>query len=198
MICVFTSLFSKSPRLYIVDGQHRYLAATSLGIHFRYEIRNVSTQEELITIMADLNNNSKGWFLQDYLAPWSSLGLSNYRNLSEIFIKTNLPLASLIVLFSSNTFGHETGGSSTEKFKRGAFVMKNKTLATSIIEEVLEIQRTIGKLKHPFILAFADFYVTKGKSYSRAKMVTALKRNKAAVKLLTRTLDIKEILKRIY
>ncbi len=198
VILIWTNLYSKNFKYYVIDGQHRVTAAEIVGIVWRYEIKEVSTHEEVVSLMADLNNNSKGWFLHDYLQPWASLGYSNYRALSTIFTRTRLPLASLITLYSGNAFGSAQGGSNTRKFKKGALVLKNKALGDEITDEIIEMQKVTGRLSHAVIMGFADFYVTKRKSFSRPRLLKALKSNKAAVRSITRTVDAREVLKKIY
>ena len=198
VIMIYTNLYSKKWKLWILDGQHRVDAANLVKVQYRYEIREVTNHEEVITLMADLNNNSKGWFLRDYILPWRSVGHKPYAVLQETLNRTNLPLAGLIRLYSAKTFGSDNGGSTTSKFKRGAFELKNKSLAEEIIEEALALKPVLVKISDPFLMAFADLYVTNRKSYKRSVLIRALQRNKDSVKLLTKVIDIRATLQKLY
>lgn len=191
--CVETTLYSKAPRRYIVDGQHSHTGAIMVNSDYRFEVKKVKTQEEIIKLMADLNNNSKGWFLHDYLRVWAYHGLASYKYMKDIFESTKLPLAPLISIYSSSVFG--SGGRTTKKFKVGSLVLKNKKKADEIVTELKLMRPILKNIKDNFIIAFADVYIM-GK-YNRKKFLTNLQKNKAVVKQLTTIPDIKEVLKKI-
>ena len=197
VIMIYTNLYSKKYRLYVIDGQHRVDAANLEKVPYRYEIVQVTNEEEIVTLMADLNNNSKGWLLHDYIAPWISLGLTPYKELLKIYQDTNLPLASLIRLYSGESLGGgETGGSTkaAEQYKKGTFVIRNREFADKVVKETLELRKIIKKIGDPFIMAFAEFYYRNQNRYSRIKMSEFIKKNKRQFTIADKAPIIRELL----
>lgn len=190
--CVRTKLFSpnKAEQIYIVDGQHSWHAAAMVNSDFRYEVRDVNSRAEIITLMADLNNNSKGWFLHDYLNVWARDDRHAYKVMEKIIENTGFPLAPLINIYSSNLFG--SGGKTTQKFKRGNLELKNKKLADEIVDELVLMRPILTNIKDNFILAFADLYARQ--TYHRKAFLAKLEKDKAMIKILTTIPDIKEVL----
>lgn len=195
--CIETTLYSKTPRVYVVDGQHSFTAALSINADYRYEVKKVKTQHEIITLMADLNNNSKGWFLHDYLKVWNFHGLTAYKYLHDITTRTHLPLAPLIAIYSKHVFGSH-GGATTQKFKEGRLELKNKKMADKIVTELEHIKPVLGNVKDTFILAFADLYATMNYNRDRFLNVLSNKKNKHLINQLTSTIDIRDLLKQLY
>lgn len=196
VIMIWTRLYGgRKEQLYVIDGQHRMDAANMAGVPYRYEIVEVTNKEEVISLMADLNNNSKGWALHDYLAPWISLGLSSYSELLKIWQDTKLPLAGLIRLYSSSTFGGENGGAITDDFKRGAFVIKtaNRAFADKVIKEVQLLKKVVN-VSDAFLMAFAGFYQVNQNKYRNDRMIDILKRNKKQFMLADRSVHIREMM----
>ena len=165
-ICTFieSNLYTKGWKLYALDGQHRQLAANQRSIPYRYEIAEVTNHEEVITLMADLNNNSSGWYLQDYLNAWITTGRKGYVEMRKIFNDTNLPLAPLIAIYSKDKIGGENSSEFTQPFKRGSFLIKNRSRADFIKDELVELKK-IMRVKDTFMLSFAQFIIDKHKPY---------------------------------
>lgn len=188
--CVRTNLYNPGgrPRQYIVDGQHSYTGAGMVNSDFRFEVKDVKTEEEIIRLMADLNNNSKGWHLHDYLRVWSHNGKTAYKTMKAIVNETGFPLAPLVSIYSNNLFG--SGGRTTQKFKKGLLELKNKKLADEIIAELVCMKPILKNIKDTFIMAFADLYARE--TYNRKTFLLKLEKNKAVIKFLTTTPDIKK------
>ena len=194
---IYTNLYSKGYKLYAVDGQHRVSYCTAAGIDYRYEIKEVSTHEEVITLMADLNNNSSGWFLHDYLNAWVTTGQKSYVNIRKIVNETRLPLAPLVAIYSKDRIGGENSSEFTQPFKRGSFCIKNKERADFIKDELVELKKVM-KVKDTFMIAFAQFIIEKRASYDRARFTRAVKRNLETLNMISSAPDFRSQIAKMY
>lgn len=195
---IYTNLYTtKGYKLYVLDGQHRVTAATMAGVPYRYEIKEVSTHEEVITLMADLNNNSSGWYLHDYLNAWITTGQKSYVNIRKIVNETNLPLAPLIAIYSKDKIGGENSSEFTQPFKRGSFCIKNRERADFIKDELVELKKAM-KVKDTFMIAFAQFIIEKRASYDRARFTRAVKRNLETLNMISSAPDFRSQIAKMY
>ena len=53
--------------LYTLDGQHRVEACVRDNVPFDFKVIRIEDVETIVQLMADLNNSSKGWKLDDYI-----------------------------------------------------------------------------------------------------------------------------------
>ena len=78
----------------IIDGQHRYIAATELGIEYSYSIRDDES------IMIDINTTQKAQNLSNYVNYYAKMGNEDYIKI-QMFSKnycTNITEAIEILL----------------------------------------------------------------------------------------------------
>lgn len=94
----------------IIDGQHRYLAAKSLGVYIYYIQNSQLTASDIITM-----NVSQPWGQMDYLNYFCINGYPEYLKLAE-FMKSH---AISIKIALSITMGHKKD--SFIKFKQGLY-----------------------------------------------------------------------------
>lgn len=60
----------KEPKLYVIDGQHRILAASNIGMNIDVKVEydgNIITMSEAKKLMKSLNSNSKIWSIKDHI-----------------------------------------------------------------------------------------------------------------------------------
>lgn len=116
----------------VIDGQHRLLAAKSLGIEVYYEIQKDLKPEDIIAM-----NLTKPWTISDFMNFFCKGGYPEYLKLREFMEKNTLPLSVALGLVSSQS--HEDA----YKFKEGAFVFTCNTF----FDELETCKNTIYLLK---------------------------------------------------
>lgn len=97
-------------KMEVIDGQHRLLAAKSLGVDIYYEVNKNLKNEDIISL-----NISKAWTPADYLNYYIKNGNENYIKLQEFMKKNNLPLRTALNL----TIGQ--GRECRSEFKQGKY-----------------------------------------------------------------------------
>jgi len=96
IICVKLKLFDKKYLLYIIDGQHFFQALTTLNLPIEYEVNEIITsKEQLVEYISDLNSSSKAWITADYVKAWSYFNPS-YLSLIELFNSYNITYVDLV------------------------------------------------------------------------------------------------------
>lgn len=113
----------------IIDGQHRLLAAKSLGVPIYFDVEENLKSSDIISL-----NLSKSWLIGDFLNYYCRNNYDEYLKLKEFMIVNNLQLKVALNLCM---------GASKDaylKYKTGEFEFKSKGL-----EEILDkIHETIG------------------------------------------------------
>jgi len=79
ILLIRTSLIDGVEKLYIVDGQHRYLAARYLNLDIHADIiSSIESKEELVRLIATLNSTGIKWTNLDYINAYAALGSKEY------------------------------------------------------------------------------------------------------------------------
>lgn len=165
IVCHNTSL-SGVKELYVLDGQHRAMAAQYLNIDFyAFYIGEIESKEEIVKRIAKYNNSSSPWKVVTYCEAWAEMGLKDFSTLIRI-AKTNgytvTPVASLL----SGHLGCKNGSSS---LKDGTFSIKalDQTITTLGMAKGL-----VHKLNNRMLLAFHKVRLTCDKfDYDKFRMI---------------------------
>jgi hypothetical protein len=131
---------------YIIDGQHRFLAAKELGIDVEYEVLD----GESFTKMIYLNSTQSNWTLQDYVNSYASQNIDCYRKLLKFQDKYDLTLSSAITLFF-------TGGEHSKDIREGKDI-KIRGNAEAIMEFILNCNTVPYYKDNKFIRAVVSVY----------------------------------------
>tara|TARA_R110002051_G_C8604863_1_gene480980 strand:+ start:70 stop:879 length:810 start_codon:yes stop_codon:yes gene_type:complete len=101
--------------LTIVDGQHRYVAATSLGIPFAIMVDNKPNDLNLI----NMNTHQRNWGLKDFANYWSQQEETKevYNTYNKLKKENNVTHSILIAIFNMKS-----------NYKSGSFNFKDGTL----------------------------------------------------------------------
>ncbi len=99
-VVVKTDCLDGSERYYIADGQHRFTAMKELGLPIYFTLHNISSKEQLVRLIAKVNNTSKKWSLSQYLKAWVSLKIDSYLALKKQYIQSGLQLSVLLEAYS--------------------------------------------------------------------------------------------------
>lgn len=131
---------------YIIDGQHRFLAAKEIGIDIEYDVIDGDSVEKMIV----LNSTQSNWKLEDYVACYASQNIDCYRKLLKFQEKYDLTLSSAIaVLFGS--------GVKPDSIRKGQ-VIKIRNNADAIIEFILNCNTIPYNRDSKFIRAIVNVY----------------------------------------
>lgn len=170
---------------YIIDAQHMFKALEKLGFDIPYVVIDINSPEELIEILAILNNTSKSWVLTNYIDSWSWIK-EDYRKLNTYIAKYSDVEASIVgAVFSGNTVA--SGAHVTRIIKTGEFVIKNEKRAVTLMDYLKDALNVVIKMNRYENRYFCSEYVKyvkeEGKDYNHDKFIERLRRNKDCVSL---------------
>lgn len=139
----------EKPKLYILDGQHRALAAQYLDINFYaivldYENINVT---QIIKLVAKLNNSAVAWALEDYCKAWHSLQKADYTTLLSTKKNWGYTIATIGSLLAG--YMNKTSQASSS-IKDGSFKIKAKETTL----KSLELSSTTKRMSSRMLMAF--------------------------------------------
>jgi hypothetical protein len=121
---------------YILDGQHRYFAASRANVEIYYEIDPTITMKKIM----DKNAGTLHWHATDYLNYYASIGNKSYLYLKKLMLRyDNCSLATIFLAIGRGT-------NIWDKFRKGDFVFDFNIVENSRIE--LLLTRTYNILNH--------------------------------------------------
>ena len=142
---------SKSP-LYqyeVYDGQHTLVACRRLNRPVDFIVyKNINNKA-----MIHLNNASKRWSMEDYLAFGVKSDISDYKFLDRIYREEKLPLTALVILYG--------GIYANVSFKKLEWEISNEERGNTIIGYLKEMQNAFNlpQCRHArFIWGFCKVY----------------------------------------
>ncbi|MHA1989194.1 MAG: hypothetical protein ACW98D_21430 [Promethearchaeota archaeon] len=170
VILVYTDIFTGKSRYYIADGQHLTKVLVSLNLTFNAKVIKADSVEDLVTLIANLNNTSKSWTNRDYLNAWCATGKQEYLYLREISRRySRYTIDTLLRAF----------GSRSKAFKDGAMQV-NKKLGEAILQE-LNLMAAIVPVNTRLIRNFIKVYNKHRDVYNSSAFMTSLLENKAEI-----------------
>jgi hypothetical protein len=120
----------------VVDGQHRLAAAIRLGYEVSYEkIRGLRIEDVM-----EINTNSKGWSINDFINSWIVLDKPDYRTLRDFMErnKMNATLAGVLLRGYGNARG---GGDISRLIKGGMFKVASEPLANAVATQLTGLKQ---------------------------------------------------------
>lgn len=177
---------AKDGTLVIMQGAHRYAAATALGIPFYYII------EEEDPDVIQLEATTRSWSLKDYVMSFMNSGIRDYQDLEYYNRKTKIPLSKCI-----NILGEST---SSDLVKAGKFRVSEdkKRRADDIGKIVMAAQKYAGKIgrNSGFVQAIIDFmYVD---HFLPRRMIHKIKTFPTKLKLVDGVDEYRRLLEALY
>lgn len=99
-----SNIITGAEQLYIIDGQHRFLAARLLNLPITANIIEVNTTKEyLVELISTLNSTGKKWTIEDYINAYASLNNKSYVKLINLMAKCKkLSSNSVVNLITTN------------------------------------------------------------------------------------------------
>ncbi len=104
---------SVNSEMEILDGQHRFLAAKSLGVPIFYEIKTNLVASDVILL-----NVSKAWCMADYLNYYEKNGYEYYLKLRKFMKENNISLKVALGITMGQSWAD------IDKFKKGEYVFE--------------------------------------------------------------------------
>lgn len=126
-----TSVLDGVERYYILDGQHRFTAAKTLGIPFEFKTVDIETRLELAEFIADVNNSAKAWGTNQFLNVWAKMEIAEYVKLLEVQTETNIQITPLVKAYS--------GKSAMKEFRKGNLKFIDEAKSDKIIEQIMDL-----------------------------------------------------------
>lgn len=169
-VCIRTKIITGKKEVFALDGQH-LLAALSKGDVKKVKsiVVNTESMEEIVQMMAVLNNISLKWTLLDYVNAYSSLGSYDYNLLHKHSIQNELNITISAEILS--------GVDSRQSVKNGRFQVKSHDydkLTTYISDFNRVSMEGISKLQKAYI----RFVRSLKSDYDHEKFIDYLKKNK--------------------
>lgn len=128
---------SRGSRFEIVDGQHRYEAAKTLGLPVYFVIYNNGELN-----IPEINAGQGAWSLMDYLKSYAQQGYADYAELVEFSLKYKIP-TTIAARLLQGCIGSD-GTKQSNSLKDGNFKVKSRTTAESVASAVVAV-RDINK-----------------------------------------------------
>jgi len=97
ILMIRSTIITGAEQLYIIDGQHRFLAARLLNLPIAASIIEINTtKEHLVQLISTLNSTGQKWTIGDYINAYASLNNQSYVNLLKLATNCKkLSLASI-------------------------------------------------------------------------------------------------------
>ena len=172
------TVHDRAGTLEIVDGQHRFQVAKSLGSMVWYII-----MPDLMSLMeiAKVNSNTEKWKDDDFINCYAAQGNEHYIALRDFRAQYGFPLSSCMKMLRSGNASSETGSSSKNAFHEGRFQVKELEQATELAETVKKFKAFPGHKSGGFIVAISKILTNGivpideivGKFEKNADMLTA-------------------------
>lgn len=147
---------------YIIDGQHLFKALKGLELPIPYIEVQIKDKQELIEMMAFLNNSAKSWKPEDYITAWALIN-EEYIALKEIRAETGLTYNSITMLAINNSDRRRM----RKVINTGQFSIQNENFAYLISEagKLLDIidQKLRVRIPDRFVSAFLNYYNSREK-----------------------------------
>jgi len=149
IICCYTSIISGVRELYILDGQHRALAAQYLNMKFYCIIldEEPNTIERLIKIVSKLNNTSVAWKIETYCKAYASVGYSAYIEL----LKISKLYGFTVPIVGSMLEGNIGRRLNTDSLKNGSFKITARDIT---LESINLVRKTELKFTNRMLAGF--------------------------------------------
>lgn len=172
-------------KTYIVDGQHLFNALIRNNMDIPYIKVDVKDKKELVEKIALLNASSKNWSISDYVTAWASLS-NDYVKLNHYYQVYDLELGVMSSILSNTNNGF--GGNSSNKIKRGEFIIINEKENVQILDyvtDMLKIVPRMNRFENKYACVEYVKFLRTAKLYNHKKFITNLAKNKKQFILAT-------------
>jgi hypothetical protein len=127
---------SRNGRFFIIDGQHRFKAAQSLGLPVLYVVGNDDTRISV----SDINVAQSAWNHFDFACSYANQGNPHYIKLLDFSKRHKLPLGISAKLLMMKEAGRST---CTREIREGTFKAVNLQSAEMMADTILRLKRIV-------------------------------------------------------
>lgn len=148
-------------KLYIIDGQHLYIACIRLKCDIPYEeiLVEIKSLPELIEKIALLNTSSKSWTLENYIKTWAYYK-TEYQVFLELFRRYNMERVILAELLHTGVVSaaatHSGKHTITKAIKTGKLRIVNQELAIKVLDyanDLRAITKDLGRIEQKLLIS---------------------------------------------
>lgn len=179
-VLVKTRAITGKLELYTVDGQHLIESLKRVGkAKVSAFIVETDSLNEIVSMMALLNNVQQKWTIVNYVNAYCGLGAKDYFTLKEHSIKYGFSINVSAMILSGNIGGIRSNGLNsitTGSFKAGA--PDSEVLTQNLIDVCSLIKADSTKFHNAYI----NFYRTNSTKYDHGKMLKKLRENTESFK----------------
>lgn len=191
-------------RYEIIDGQHRFNAAKSLGLPVNFIITNGYGLKEVQI----LNTNMKNWKKEDYLQAYCDLGYDEYLKMKQFRIDFPYFGIAIAEQLLTNTvdgvnnrgFVAKINGKTAGKlrnFQEGELKISNLNLAYENAEKIMMFKPYYdGFNRKTFVAAMIGMF--KHQNYNHSQMIQKVKNNPTALTNCSTVTQYKILFEEIY
>lgn len=180
VIVIETNLFGgRTKKMYIVDGQHLYMACTALDILDELQVKvckkKFETISEIIDFVSTLNTTQTPWNLSNYINAYASTNMHlDYNKLIQKRIKFGLSYTLLAMIY-----GGVSNTAASNMLKRGKFKIVDEQKGDEVTKVIQDIVLIIGRSNsmtmNRFTVAFYNWY--NSVNYDHQKFLEFIKSN---------------------
>lgn len=156
---------------FVIDGQHRILAAKQNGMNVYYTVVEGGTIDTVISVNTDIRN----WTWLNFAQSWAARGNKHYKQFMELHdeYKYNFTILMKYCLHMSNNRTASANdanykNSPLRQFKEGDFEIKDLELTKRLLKQYSDLVYEAGFNNREFALAAYNFMRTPG--YDHKKM----------------------------
>lgn len=169
----------------IIDGQHRFEAAKTLGVQFSYVVYDNGEID-----IPTLNNTQGKWKATDYLESYAAQGIREYVKLKEIYDITKLPISVLVGIFAAND-------SYVIQFCKGELKITNESNGLAIVDFIENIKQIYPQAKNTrFVRAIRICF--RNPLFSLKKLQQKMHTNPALLYNCPETVAFIEMIEKVY
>lgn len=151
----------------IIDGQHRFISAKSLGLEIYFMIVEGLTVADAVRMNS---NGGKKWDYNDYLSSHISMENENYVMFENIVNEYGINIGDVFNVMS-NIGGKENVGLIKKKFMDGDIVITDELTGVfnDIFNKIEDFNMFDGNKDTSFVKAFTDIYFFSGYSHDQMR-----------------------------
>ena len=162
-------------KLIIIDGQHRVAVAREYGLPIKYVIEDKDID------VAQLNDTSHSWTVEDFVKRYAKEGLADYVSLIAFSDHYNIPVTMASGILSNTS----SPGNVLHRIKNGTFKIISRPMATGIAEcharlsSINPVFRKMNSLK----VLFACFQVS---YFDPERLISGAEKKSGEIKSITK------------
>lgn len=181
-----------TPKMEVIDGQHRIEARRLLGIDVPYIVIDAKSLADVQAV----NNDRKSWTNLDYLESFVVRGNEHYRKLKWFMQTYKLPLNVSIALLTTG-IDSTHNGHRTEAFRAGQFEIKQLDTAVSVASKLSSLDGIFAHWKNSRFTTVI-VHLLRNPSFDWMRFERKVKNRPEMLKLCATQGEYFEVIERLY